>query len=252
VRPWHLIALAACNGIVLAVDLPARLAFLVDMVGRDDLVNAIALNSVLFNVARTAGPALAGLLLEVLSPGACFLLNAVSYVAVLTALSMMRAGGQTVRGTAHPDGLGAVRAAFGHVIARPRLLLVLLLAFAVSLFGWPFLTLLPRFADHHLAVGGSGYALLASAMGCGALVGALAVAAFATPERRRAFLTAGLVLSVFSMVGLSLSRTLPPAMACCAGAGLGLIAFMANAQAAVQLGAAEHNRGRCSASGRWA
>ena len=72
---------------------PARLAFLVDMVGRDDLVNAVALNSVLFNVARAAGPAAAGVLLEVLSPGACFLLNAVSYVAVLVALTRIRAVG---------------------------------------------------------------------------------------------------------------------------------------------------------------
>lgn len=244
VRPWHLIAIAACNGLVTAVDLPARLAFLVDLVGRDDLVNAVALNSVLFNVARAAGPAAAGLLLEVLPPGACFLLNGVSYVAVLVALAQIRAAGAPIRGADVAGRLGAVRAAFGYVVSRPGLLLALLLAFAVSLFGWPFTTLLPRLADHHLEVGGRGYALLVSGMGCGALLGALAVAAFATPERRRPFLAAGLVLTVLSLAGLSVSDALVPAVACCAVAGVGLIVFMANAQATVQLGAAEHNRGR--------
>src|SRR5439155_6817123 len=79
VAPWQLLVIALANGLVQAVDLPARLAFVMDMVGRDDLMNAVALNSLLFNLARLAGPAVAGPLLGLLGAGACFLLNAISY-----------------------------------------------------------------------------------------------------------------------------------------------------------------------------
>lgn len=243
VRPWHLLVIAGCNGLITAVDLPARLAFVVDLVGRDDLTNAVALNSLLFNVARAAGPALAGLLLDVFDPGSCFLLNALSYVAVLIALACMRTEGPP-RPDARRQGWGAALKAFDHVAAQPRLALILLLAFAVSLFGWPFLSLLPRLADNHLGVGKQGYSFLVSATGCGALFAALAVASFATVESRRWFLGGGIALAVAGLLGLSLASVLAPAILWCGLLGFGLVSFMANAQAAVQLGVAEHNRGR--------
>lgn len=243
VQPWHLIAIATCNGIVTALDLPARLAFVVDMVGREDLINAVALNSLVFNVARAVGPAAAGVLLGVFSPGMCFLLNALSYVAVLLALARMRAVGPP-RLDARSGGVGSVLAACRYVVARPRLLLVLLLACAVSLFGWPFMVLLPRLADRHLGLAERGYSMLVSVTGCGALVGALCIAAFGTVERSRLFLAGGLLFTMLGLVGLSLADNQPTALVCCAGTGFGLVVFMATAQSAVQLGAAEHNRGR--------
>lgn len=243
IRPWHLLLIALGNGIVTAVDLPARLAFVSDLVGRKDLINAIALNSLLFNVARAAGPASAGLLIEIFSPGACFLVNALSYAGVLIALAMIRTAGPPRPG-AGPRGLGATAAAVRYLAVRPRLLRIMLLAFALCLFAWPFQALLARLTTVHLDSDHRGYALLVSAVGCGALLSALSMAAMGTPERRRAFLGGGLVLTVVGLLGLSLAATLTGAGVCCAVLGYGLIAFMANAQAAVQLGAAEYNRGQ--------
>jgi MFS family permease len=243
VRPWHLLVIGAANGVVNAADLPARLSFVMDMVGGDDLVNAVGLNSLLFNVARALGPALAGRLLEFFSPGMCFLINGLSYLAVLAALAAM-----DVEGTPHPGAGGrgwrSLLLGFGYLAARPRLALVVLLACVLSLFAWPFLSLLPALADHPLRVGPDGYGLMLSATGCGALTAALLVATYATPEHRRSFLGGGLVLTLAALVGLALADNLTLAAGCCALAGCGLILYMATAQAVVQLGAGDENRGR--------
>jgi MFS family permease len=243
VRPWHLLVIGAANGVVSAADLPARLSFVMDMVGRDDLVNAVGLNSLLFNVARALGPALGGLLLALLSPGMCFLVNGLSYLAVLAALAAM-----DIEGSAHPgDGRRGWRSlllGFGYLAARPRLALVVLLACVLSLFAWPFLSLLPALADHPLGVGPDGYSLMLSATGCGALTAALLVATYASLEHRRFFLGGGLVLTLVALVGLALADNLSLAAGCCAVAGCGLILYMATAQAVVQLGASDENRGR--------
>jgi MFS family permease len=243
VQPWHLLVIGAANGVVNAVDLPARLSFVMDMVGRDDLVNAVALNSLLFNVARALGPAFAGPLLEVLSPGACFLVNGLSYVAVLAALAAM-----DVEGSAHPtgerSGWRSLLLGFGYLVARPRLALVVLLACVLSVFAWPFLSLLPALAHSPLHAGARGYSLMLSSTGCGALTAALLVATYGSLERRRLFLGAGLALTVVALAGLSLSDHLFPAVGWSALAGCGLILYMATAQAVVQLGAGDENRGR--------
>src|SRR3954452_11307017 len=119
---WHLLAIAAASGVVNAVDLPARLAFLVEMVGKEDLVNAVALNSLLFNLARAAGPALGAWLLLHGGPAACFLLNALSYLAVLAALARMRVAAPA---QARPRGGLSLLAGFRYVAAHPGLRLLL-------------------------------------------------------------------------------------------------------------------------------
>src|SRR5262249_28139709 len=133
---WHLLLIALANGLVTAVDLPARLAFVMDMVGREDLVNAVALNSLMFNVARVLGPALGGLLLAQVGPGVCFLLNALSFGAVLAALILMDVRESHHPGRAH-GGLRSLLAAFGYLAGRRRLAALMLLAAILSLFGWP-------------------------------------------------------------------------------------------------------------------
>jgi hypothetical protein len=243
VRPWHLLVVGAANGLVNAVDLPARLSFVMDMVGRDDLVNAVGLNSLLFNVARALGPALGGGLLNVLSPGMCFLVNGLSYVAVLVALAAMDIDGVAHSGGSR-GGWHALLLGFGYLAARPRLALIVLLACVLSLFAWPFLSLLPALADHPLQAGPRGYSLMLSGSGCGALTAALVVATYSAPGHRRLFLGGGLVLTVAALAGLALTPDLPLAVGICAVAGGGLILYMVTAQAEVQLGAGDENRGQ--------
>ncbi len=239
--PAGLLAVAVLIGVVNAVDTPARLTFVMDMVGRDDLLNAVALNSLVFNVARAVGPAACAGLLPLLGPGSCFLLNGLTFLAVLAALLAMRlpppaAGPHRRRGSTLDS--------FRYLAGRPFLVLLVLLAGALAFFGWPLLALLPALADQHLHAGDAGYAWMLSGVGSGALVGALLVASFGSLARRLFFLGGGVVLGVVSLLGLAQAHALSLAVFFCALSGCGLILFFATAQAAMQLGADEHNRGR--------
>jgi MFS family permease len=241
-QPWHLLAIGLLNGVVNAIDLPVRLTFLVDMVGREDVINAVALNSLQFNVARAIGPAIGGLALAWINPEACFLLNAISFAAVLAALVQMT---PTPPHPRHPEHeKRGVFEAFRYVGRRPTLALVITMAFAMSLFGWPFQSLLPRLATQFLHSEEEGYSLMVSATGCGALVAALLIAGYGSMSRRRTFMEVGVLLTCVSLLGLSASGHLLHALVWCALLGGGLIAFFANGQAVVQLGADDHNRGR--------
>jgi len=173
VRVWHVFVLATCLGVVNAFDIPARQAFLVEMVGRDDLMNAIALNSSMVNGARVVGPAVAGLLVAAIGEGWCFLLNGLSYIAVITGLLLMRVAPRprAVNRSAWRDTVDGFR--FVARTAPVRALLVLL--GAISFAGMPYSVLMPVFAESILHGGAKGLGLLMGASGLGALGGALAL-----------------------------------------------------------------------------
>jgi MFS family permease len=250
VTPWHLLAVAIAAGIVNAIDLPARLAFVIDMVGRDDLPNAIALNSMLFNTARAIGPAVSAVLFGLAgagetgqtAAGVCFLLNGLSFVAVLAALAWMRL--PPVRRTELHSAPGSLWAGFRYLARHPHLILLLLLSGAMSLFGWPILSLLPAVADQRLGESTGGYAWMLSAIGSGALIASLLVASYNSAVRRRWFLAAGVGLSASSLTCLAVARSLSVAVGCCAVTGCGLILFFATSQAIMQLNSDDHIRGR--------
>ncbi len=172
--PW-ILTIAALSGVVNAFDIPTRQAFAVDMVGRDDLVNAIALNSSIFNGARVVGPAIAGLLVARIGEGWCFLANGVSYLAVLGSLLAMRLP-QPLE-VAHPASVWtSVREGFVYVSrARPVRALLLLLGL-VSLTGMPYAVLMPVFAREILHGGARELGLLMGFSGVGALLGAVVLA----------------------------------------------------------------------------
>src|SRR5262249_10519743 len=147
--PWQLLAVTAAAGVVQALDVPARMAFVMDLVSRDDLINAVALNSVLFNVARVLGPVFGVSLLIWLGPAVCFLVNALSYVAVLWALALMDVP-DVCTGKEHPGGWEALLAGFKDLAERPPLLFLVMAAIVVSLCGWPAQALLPALAAQRL------------------------------------------------------------------------------------------------------
>jgi MFS family permease len=168
----HVFAIAALLGVVNAFDIPARQAFIADMVGRGDLVNAIALNSSMFNGARIVGPAVAGALVASIGEGWCFLLNAVSYLAVIAGLLLMR-GGEVRRPPArHGSALAHMAQGFGHVARTPPIRALMLLLGLVSLAGMPYAVLMPIFADRILHGGPRALGLLMGSSGVGALAAA--------------------------------------------------------------------------------
>ena len=173
VQVWHVLALAGLLGVINAFDMPGRQALVIQMTSKEDLINAISLNSAVFNAARVVGPAVAGLLLAVVGEGTCFLINGFSFLAVILSLTAMRlppveSGG--ARGWQHlVDGF---RYAGNHSAVRR----VLALMGAATLAGMPGLVLMPFFADDIFHRGSRGLGILMGAMGTGAVIGTLTLA----------------------------------------------------------------------------
>ncbi len=174
VQVWHLFVITACFGIANAFDIPTRQAFAVDMVGREDLINAIALNSSMFNGARIVGPAIAGLLVAAVGEGWCFFGNAISYIAVITGLLMMKIN--IVIRPKVGSAISNIKEGFGFVLKTKPILALLLLLGLVSLMGMPFAVLMPIFADKILGGDSSTLGYLMGASGIGALIAALVLA----------------------------------------------------------------------------
>jgi MFS family permease len=239
--PSELLVIALANGLVQVVDFPARLTFVMDMVGREDLMNAVGLNSMLFNVTRAIGPAVAGWLLVGLGPGLCFLLNSLSYAAVIWALWLMDTGLPPASHKSRPKA--SPFAGLAYLIERPGLGILIMLAGVLALCGWPFLALLPALAHGRMEAAGWGYSLMLSSTGFGALAAALAVAAFGSLARHRQFLGFGVAVISIGLLGLAWAHTLLAAVTFCAAVGFGLALFFTTCQGFVQLSAREHNRG---------
>jgi MFS family permease len=176
IQVWQVMVLAAMLGVVNAFDIPARQSFLIDMVGREDLMNAIALNSSMFNGARIIGPAVAGILVASIGEGWCFFANAVSYIAVIVGLLLMR-----IKHAARLETTGSplenIREGFAYALGKKPFRLILSLLGLVSFVGVPYAVLMPVFADQILHGGARGLGILMGSTGVGALLGAASLAA---------------------------------------------------------------------------
>jgi MFS family permease len=195
----HLVmALASFYGLLSAFEVPTRQSLVSEIVGRDDLMNAIALNSSAFNVARVIGPSIAGALIATVGLAACFYLNAASYLAVIVGLLLMR-----VRRPAIPSrapALGALKEGFGYIFGNrwPRALVTIVAGFSV--FGSSFLPMMPVFARDVLGLDADGYGAIVSAIGLGAAVGAIGMAATGSRIRR-----GYVVIASFALFGVLLA-----------------------------------------------
>src|SRR5579863_2331369 len=200
VRVEHVVILAAFNGIVSSFDMPGRQAFVVEMVGMDDLPNAIALNSMMFNGARTIGPAVAGILIYLVGTATCFFLNGVSYLAVIWSLFAMRLPRRTIE-AAGVNMLRRVREGMTYVWEhQPSRYLLLVVAINSGL-GMQYSVLMPVFAQNILHAGSRGYGVLMGAQGVGAVIGAVALAwRSGTARGLRQSLTIGLFMTAIAIV----------------------------------------------------
>jgi len=246
IQVWHLFLLAALLGINYAFYVPAQSAFVVDMVGKEDLMNAIALNSSLVNGARIVGPAIAGLLVAAIGEGWCFFLNGVSYVAVIAGLLMMTlTPHQKVSLAGSP--LKHVVEGFGFVTRTGPVRELLLLLGAVSLFGAPYGVLMPIFSDQILHHGAGGLGLLMGATGVGALLAAFSLAARTQLRglgRWVAFSTAGFGAS---LIVFGLSRSFWLSAALLVPIGFAMMVEMAASNTLIQAMVPDHLRGRVMA-----
>jgi len=241
---WMVIVAAFATGSINLFDVPARQAFVIEMVGRQDLMNAIALNSSVFNASAVIGPAIAGLVIAAVGVPICFLANSVSYLAAIVALLLMRDLPHVA--TQHHEQPLLKRVAEGAVYARQEPVVgMLLIAVAVfSLFAMNRLTLIPLFADQVLHVGAQGFGFLLASMGLGALVGALTLAFSRTlgADPRRQFWMA--MIWVVALLEFSISRVFVLSMATLFVAGYCQISFVATANNRIQTLTPDHLRGR--------
>jgi len=241
---WEIIVLAVLQGVVNAMDMPARQAFLMQMVeDRNDLSNAIAINSAMVNGARLIGPALAGLVIGSLGEGWCFLIDGVSYFAVIASLLAMRlkAAGKSVKTGGMIDG---IREGWSYVTRFRPIRAILLLVALVSLMGYPYMVLLPVFAGDVLHGGPHTLAWLTAASGAGALVAALSLVARKSVLglMRLLCVAAGLLGGALVLFGLSQALWLSLALMVLAGFGLIQVAAISNTL--IQIAVPEDKRAR--------
>ncbi len=243
IQPWQIIVLALFGGVAMAFDMPARQSFVVEIASREDLMNAISLNSAMFNGARIVGPAVAGFLMAQVGIALCFFIDGVSFLAVLAGLIMMRLPPHQVRaaaGGALAQSLEGFRYVWNHVRVRT----IMALFAIVGIFGWSYSVLMPAFAQDILHLGSQGYGLLLGASGVGALIGALTTATFGTSFSPRTLAFGGVWLFSAMLLIFSFNRNLTIAMLCLAGAGFGMMLFFSTSNTTVQTIVPDEMRGR--------
>ena len=244
VAVWQVLLLATLLGIASAFDIPMRQSFIVEMVGKDDLMNAIALNSSLFNAARVVGPAIAGLLIGAVGIAWCYFLNGLSYIAVIVGLLMMRLPPVTLPPKTTSAWMG-FREVLVYLRSDRRLRVLMLLTATLSVFGFPYISMMPVFTREVLHRGATGYGALTSSVGIGAVIGALGVALASSRIRARGrlMLVGGTAFGIL-LILFSASRSLALAMVLLALAGCAMIVNNSLTNTLIQTAAPDHLRGR--------
>lgn len=243
VQAWHIIVLAFLLGTANAFDAPARQAFVVEMVPREDLTNAIALNSSVFNLGTVIGPSVAGLVYAWLGPGWCFTINAISFTAVLAALIMMKIAPKTYM-PAKKSPLQSLREGITHAFGDADIRTLLINLGSVSIFGFSLMTLMPAWATTVLGGDVRTNGLLLSARGLGSLAGALMIAYLGSRVARGKIWAVGNLVMPFALVILGVFKILPVSLVALVVVGWSLMSVVNISNALIQTHIPDELRGR--------
>jgi predicted MFS family arabinose efflux permease len=243
VQPWHIVLLAFGLGIANAFDAPARQAFVVELVEREDLGNAIALNATMFNLAAAIGPAIAGVAYAVFGPGWCFTINGVSFIAVIAALLLMRLKPQPPQ-VRMGGALDDLKDGLHYVISHSTIRLLIAVVVVTTIFGMSFAALLPAWAVNILGGDSATNGFLQSARGIGSLIGTLVVASLAQAKIKGKLLTLGSLTLPALLLVWSAMRWLPLSLLVLGGVGWGTMLVLNTANILVQLHVPDSLRGR--------
>jgi MFS family permease len=246
VQPWHIVVLAFLLGIANAFDAPARLAIVSEMVAREDLTNAIALNATMFNTGSAIGPAVAGLAYALIGPAWCFMLNGLSFIGVIVALLLIKLAPRANaarRGSAWSELMEGLR----YIAASPTIRTLILLVSITALFGISSTTLFPAWAVSILGGDATTTGLLQSARGVGALASALMIASLGRFKFKGRLLALGSIAFPLLMLVFAFVRWIPLSLLVLVGSGIAIILVMNLANALVQTLAPDELRGRIMA-----
>jgi MFS family permease len=251
VEYWHILLLASLLGVANALDMPTRQAFYADMVERDDLLNAIVLNSSIFNGARIIGPALGGLVIASLGEAPAFALNSLSYIAVIIGILLMRL--KPFKPPSNPGtGLAEFKDGLVYLGSDRRLTGLVGMIALLSVFVFPFTVLLPAFARDVLGIGAEGYGALLSSQGVGALLGALILAFAGDKANKALILLLSRILLAVALVAFALSTIPILSMVSMLIAGFAFITQLAVTNTSIQLLVPDDLRGRVMSTYTWA
>lgn len=240
----HVVVLSLLQGIIDAIDMPARQSFLIEIVrGKEDLSNAIALNSSIFNGARLVGPSLAGLIIATKNEGWCFLIDGISYLAVLAALLAMRLPARRMHAASAPV-MQQLREGIRYVSAAPPIRAILVLVLGVSLLGMPYAVLMPVIAKVQLHGGPHTFGFLMGAGGLGALLGALYLASRRSARGLERVITASAMLFGAGLMGFSFSRIVWVSLLLMVAIGTAMLIQMASCNTVLQTIMEDDKRGR--------
>jgi MFS family permease len=243
VRIWHIFVLSALLGVVNAFDIPARQAFFVEMVGREDLINAIALNSSMFNASRVIGPAVAGILVAGIGEGWCFFANGVSYIAVIAGLLLMAV--EPHRAVKQPKSpLADVIEGFRFVIGSAPIHHLMIMLGVLSVTGMPFAVLMPIFAGQILHGGANELGILMGASGVGALAGALLLATRETVKGLGRWVAISAGAFGASLIAFAASRSFWVSCALLLPVGFAMMVEMGSSNTLIQTMSPDRLRGR--------
>jgi MFS family permease len=244
IEVWHLVALSGLLGLINAFDIPVRQSFVVELVdSREDLGNAIALNSSMVNGARLIGPSLAGILIAAVGEAVCFLINAASYLAVIAAIAAIRLSRADPRdGRKHL--LHELHEGFAYAFGFPPIRAILVTIALIGLVGMPYAVLLPVFAREVLGGGARTYGFLMTAAGLGALAGTLFLASRRSVVGLERIIAIATGLFGLAIIGFAFSRILPLSLGFLSLAGFGAMALIASSNTVVQTIVDDEKRGR--------
>lgn len=239
----EILSLAFLLGVVNALDAPARQAFVGEMVGREYLSSAIALTAGIWNGARVIGPSVAGILIAAVGVGGAFLINGISYIAVIIALILMRLVAIKIPDV-HPHPLEAIRDGLGYSFSHPRIKNLLIFSAILSIFGWSFSTVMPVIAQNTFHVGAVGLGQLYSASGVGALLATIVVSAIGRKYNPLVFILGGNVIFALSLFLFTMTTNFFVALIFLFFAGVGLLITFPTINSTIQHLVEDKYRGR--------
>jgi predicted MFS family arabinose efflux permease len=244
IQPWQVIILAFLNGVATAFDAPTRQAFVLEMVAREDLTNAIALNSMMFNLATVAGPAAAGVAYALIGAAGCFTLNGLSFIAVIVALLMMKLNLPVLPNRVVTSALSDAKEGLSYVAHHRIILTVIVLLGVTGMFQQSLITLMPDWAVAILGGDATTNGLLQSARGLGALIGALMIASLDRSVFKGKLLTLGSLVFPVVMLLFAAIRWLPLSLVALVGVGWGNMLLINTGNMTVQTNTPDELRGR--------
>jgi MFS transporter, DHA1 family, staphyloferrin A biosynthesis exporter len=243
VQVWHVLAIAALRGVFMSLNMPTRQALISDIVGKDQLMNAIALNSATMNLTKILGGSIGGILITLIGIGGVFLINGLSFIVLIIALAMMTIPPMT-QPLHRKSIVGSIGEGLSYIRDNSLMKSLIILALVPMLLGMPYMTLLPVFADTVLDIGNEGYGILVACTGVGAMVGALTIAALSGMRHRGKVMLVVMVL--FGVMLLLFSRSSYPLLSfvLLLGVGAGQTTFMALNNTLLQSLSSDEMRGR--------